>query len=89
MLLIGLRYSSFLFQVLFSLALSYHRLQLWHEANNTYNVIVKNKMFSNAGRLRVNIGNIFFEQGKFSNAVKFYRMALDQIPNTHKDVRYI
>jgi len=75
------------YSVLFSLALSYHRLQLWHEANNTYNVIVKNKMFSNAGRLRVNIGNIFFEQGKFSNAVKFYRMALDQIPNTHKDVR--
>ena len=45
-------------------------------------------MFSNAGRLRVNIGNILYEQNKYSHAVKFYRMALDQIPNTHKDVRY-
>jgi len=75
------------YSVLFNLALSYHRQQLYHEANNTYNVIVKNKMFSNAGRLRVNVGNLFYEQRKYSHAVKFYRMALDQIPNTHKDVR--
>ena len=40
------------------------------------------------GRLRVNMGNIYFEQKKFPHAVKQYRMALDQIPNTHKEMRY-
>ena len=50
------------YSVLFNLALSYHRQQLFQEASNTYNVIVKNKMFSNAARLRVNMGNIYYEQ---------------------------
>ena len=40
-----------------------------------------------AGRLRVNMGNIYFEQKKYPQAVKQYRMALDQVPNTHKDMR--
>lgn len=75
------------YSVLFNLALSYQRQQLYHESNNTYNVIVKNKMFSNAGRLRVNVGNLFYQQRKYAQAVKYYRMALDQIPNTHKDIK--
>ena len=41
-----------------------------------------------AGRLRVNMGNIYFEQKKYPQAIKQYRMALDQVPNTHKDMRY-
>ena len=40
-----------------------------------------------SGRLRVNMGNIYFEQKKYPQAVKMYRMALDQIQNVHKDVR--
>ena len=75
------------FQVLFNLASAYHVNQMYGEAINTYSVIVKNKMFSNAGRLRVNIGNVYFEQRKYSQAIKHYRMALDQIPNSHKEIR--
>ncbi|KAI9338744.1 hypothetical protein BDR26DRAFT_862707 [Obelidium mucronatum] len=60
--------------VLFNLANQYHGLQ-------------NNKMFNQSGRLRVNMGNIYFEQQKYSQAVKMYRMALDQIPNTNKDIR--
>ena len=41
-----------------------------------------------SGRLRVNMGNIHYEQKKYPQAVKQYRMALDQVPNTHKDMRY-
>lgn len=41
------------------------------------------------GRLRVNMGNIYCEQKKYPQAVKQYRMALDQVPNTHKDMRYV
>lgn len=33
------------------------------------------------------MGNIYFEQKKYPQAVKQYRMALDQVPNTHKDMR--
>lgn len=75
------------YTVLFNLASAYHANQMYQEAANTYNVIVKNKMFSNAGRLRVNIGNVFFDQRKYTQAVKHYRMALDQIPQTHKNIR--
>ena len=34
------------------------------------------------------MGNIFYEQKKYLNAVKMYRMALDQIPNTSKEMRF-
>jgi intraflagellar transport protein 88 len=40
------------------------------------------------GRLRVNMGNIYYEQGKLPQAIKHYRMALDQVPITHKEMRY-
>lgn len=39
------------------------------------------------GRLRVNMGNIYVEQGKYPQAIKMYRMALDQIGEQHKAVR--
>ncbi len=42
-------------------------------------VITKNRMFNNAGRLRVNMGNIYFKLGQYAKAIKFYRMALDQV----------
>ena len=35
-------------------------------------------MFNNAGRLKVNMGNIYFKLGQYAKAIKFYRMALDQ-----------
>jgi intraflagellar transport protein 88 len=60
---------------------------MYQEALNSYGVIVKNKMFNQSGRLRVNMGNIYFEQQKYNQAVKMYRMALDQIPNTNRDIR--
>ncbi|EDO27720.1 predicted protein, partial [Nematostella vectensis] len=75
------------YSVLFNLANQYHANKNYNEALNTYQVIVKNKMFSNAGRLRVNMGNIYFEQKKYPQAIKHYRMALDQVPNTHKEMR--
>ncbi|XP_039257756.2 intraflagellar transport protein 88 homolog [Styela clava] len=75
------------YSVLFNLAVQYEANEMFPEALNTYNVVVKNKMFSNAGRLKVNMGNIYFNQGQYMKAIKFYRMALDQVPNTHKDMR--
>ena len=42
-------------------------------------VITKNRMFNNAGKLKVNMGNIHFKMGQYNKAIKYYRMALDQV----------
>ncbi|XP_031439061.1 intraflagellar transport protein 88 homolog isoform X7 [Clupea harengus] len=75
------------YSVLFNLANQYANNDMFQEALNTYSVIVKNKMFSNAGRLKVNMANIYFKQKNYPKAIKFYRMALDQISNAHKEMR--
>ncbi|XP_068276175.1 intraflagellar transport protein 88 homolog isoform X2 [Nyctibius grandis] len=75
------------YSVLFNLASQYAANEMYAEALNTYQVIVKNKMFSNGGRLKVNMGNIYLKQRNYSKAIKFYRMALDQIPSAHKEMR--
>ncbi|ERE88310.1 putative intraflagellar transport protein 88 like protein [Cricetulus griseus] len=77
------------YSVLFNLASQYSANEMYAEALNTYQVIVKNKMFSNAGRLKVNMGNIYLKQRNYSKAIKFYRMALDQIPSVHKEMRCV
>lgn len=76
-------------QMLFNLANQYANNEMYYEALNTYQVITKNKMFTNAHRLKVNMGNIYVQLGQFQKAIKMYRMALDQVPNTHKSLRYI
>ncbi|XP_041858292.1 intraflagellar transport protein 88 homolog isoform X2 [Melanotaenia boesemani] len=75
------------YSVLLNLANQYANNEMYPEALNSYQVIVKNKMFSNAGRLKVNMANIYFKQKNYPKAIKFYRMALDQISNTHKEMR--
>lgn len=65
----------------------YHLNKMHQEALNTYNLLVKNKQYAHSGRLRVNMGNIHFEQAKYPLAIKMYRMALDQVPPTAKDLR--
>ncbi|XP_030284633.1 intraflagellar transport protein 88 homolog isoform X4 [Sparus aurata] len=75
------------YSVLLNLANQYVNNEMYPEALNTYQVIVKNKMFSNAGRLKVNMANIYVKQKNYPKAIKFYRMALDQISNAHKEMR--
>lgn len=65
----------------------YMENNLLNEALNTYQVIVKNKLFANSGRLKVNIGNIYFKKKDYSKAIKYYRMAIDQVPSSHKNIR--
>ncbi|MFH4976663.1 hypothetical protein AB6A40_003372 [Gnathostoma spinigerum] len=75
------------FIVLLNLAHQYMANDLLTEALNTYQVIVKNKMFANSGRLKVNIGNIYFRRKDYKKAIKYYRMSLDQVPNLQKETR--
>ena len=71
------------FAVCFNLADAFHKNRMFEEAINAYNMIVKNKQYAHSGRMRVNLGNIYFEQGKFPQAVKLYRMALDQVSSSN------
>uniref|UniRef100_A0A6G1RI60 Intraflagellar transport protein 88 homolog n=1 Tax=Hypotaenidia okinawae TaxID=2861861 RepID=A0A6G1RI60_9GRUI len=75
------------FSILFNLANQYAANELYAEALNTYQVIVKNKMFSNGGILKVNMGNIYLKQRNYPKAIKFYRMALDQVSSVHQEMR--
>ncbi|XP_033843488.1 intraflagellar transport protein 88 homolog [Periophthalmus magnuspinnatus] len=75
------------YSVLLNLANQYANNEMYLEALNSYQVLIKNKMFSNAGRLKVNMANIYMKQKNYPKAIKFYRMALDQISNAHKEVR--
>ena len=40
-----------------------------------------------SGRLRLNMGNIYFEQGNYTQAMKMYRMALDKFSASHQMMR--
>ena len=55
----------------------YHANGLHQEAINSYTIILKNKQYPQASRLRVNMGNIHFEQKKYDLAIKNYNMAID------------
>jgi intraflagellar transport protein 88 len=69
----------------------HHRNGLLDEALKKYEYCVNkknSKRFTHGGRLRVNMGNIYFEQKKFAEAITQYKRALDIIPTSFKDVRY-
>ena len=65
------------FYVFYNLANMYHANNLHTEAINSYTIILKNKQYPQASRLRVNMGNIYFEQKKYDMAIKNYNMAID------------
>jgi intraflagellar transport protein 88 len=48
----------------------YHLNGMYQEAISTYSLIVKNKQYPQSGRLRVNMGNIYFEQKNYPMAIK-------------------
>jgi intraflagellar transport protein 88 len=76
------------YSVYFNLANQYSANQMFTEALATYNVVVKNKQYPQAGRLRVNMGNIYYQQKNYPSAIKMYRMAMDQIGGASKELRF-
>lgn len=75
------------FYVFYNLANMYHHNGLYQEALNSYTIILKNRQYPQASRLRVNMGNIFFEQKKYDQAIKMYNMALDSTPQQNKEMK--
>jgi len=76
------------YAVCFNLANMYQMNTMYQDALNTYSLIVRNKQYPQAGRLRVNMGNIYFSQKKYSAAIKMYRMALDVINAGCKHMKF-
>ena len=75
------------FYVFYNLANMYHANGLHLEALNSYTIILKNKQYPQASRLRVNMGNIYFEQKKYDQAIKMYNMAIDGTQNLNKEMK--
>jgi intraflagellar transport protein 88 len=76
------------YAVCFNLANQYHANGMLAEALNTYSIVVKNKQYTQSGRLRVNMGNIYYQQKKYPAAIKMYRMAMDQLGNANREMRF-
>merc|ERR1719433_2360787 len=76
------------YAVCLNLAIQHQANDNDNEALTIYTQIVKNKQYPFSGRFRVNMGNIYFKQEKWTGAIKMYRMALDQIPNNVQTIRY-
>ncbi|ESO03760.1 hypothetical protein HELRODRAFT_79910 [Helobdella robusta] len=74
------------YAVKFNLANQQAANNMDNEAIATFQSLVKNKTFSHSGRLKVNIGNIHFKMRQYDKAVKFYKMALDQVSNEYKNM---
>ena len=55
------------YSVCFNLANQHHCCGMYLEALNAYSLIVKNKQYAQSGRLRVNMGNIYYEQKKYAD----------------------
>lgn len=65
----------------------FHANGLHQESLNSYTIILKNKQYPQASRLRVNMGNIYFEQKKYDQSIKMYNMALDSTTQQNKDMK--
>lgn len=65
----------------------YHANGMHQEALNSYTIILKNKQYPQASRLRVNMGNIYFEQKKYDMAIKNYNMAIDSTTQQNKEMK--
>ncbi len=80
-------FSVYFIKILLNIACQYSNAGNYTEALNIYSQLTKNKVFQLSGRLKTNIGNIYFQQKQYLKAIKMYRMALDQIPLTNQDLK--
>lgn len=78
------------FAVWFNLAHAYRKNDMKDEAIDTFSFLVKKKLHPTSAiiRLRVNMGNLFFQGKEYSKALKMYRMALDRVPPTEKELGF-
>lgn len=71
-----------------NLARQLHASKKYKEAVAEYTNIIK-EGYEQSDRLRVNIGNIYYEQKRYPAAIKMYRMAMDKITGTTSSAREV
>ncbi|EAR82438.2 tetratricopeptide repeat protein (macronuclear) [Tetrahymena thermophila SB210] len=76
------------FTVAYNLANQLQANGIYQEALQKYSDIIKSKIYPQAYKLRVNMGNIYFQQEKYSAAIKMYKMVYDWLPPTSKEMRF-
>ncbi|KAL7549269.1 hypothetical protein ACHAWF_012547, partial [Thalassiosira exigua] len=72
----------------FNLATAYEANEMPEEAMKTYTYLAKQRGSPFAGRLRINMGNIYYAQQKYLSAIKMYKMALDQMKSDDKSMAH-
>ncbi len=72
----------------FHLAKVHEANQNYDKAIEVYESLIRQKRFKPyIGRIRINMGNLFNMQEKYSQAIRMYRMALDQTGREDKETR--
>ena len=69
--------SELMYSTWFNLATTYEANDLPDDAIKTYSYLAKQKGNPFTGRIRINMGNVYYSQQKYPSAIKMYKMALD------------
>lgn len=75
------------FAVVFNVAVQHELAGQFEEAMKKYQSLAKDKQFVMPSRIRINMGNIFFRMKKYTQSMRMYQMALDDVPKTHNVLR--
>jgi len=78
------------FAVLFNLAICFEQNEQYDQAMSTYKLMLKTQNSApNARNMHVNIGNLYYRQEQYKAAIKEYRIALDQVPETQRKMGFL
>ena len=72
----------------FCLASAFEANGMPDEAIKTYTYLAKQRGNPFAGRLRINMGNVYYAQKEYPTAIKMYKMALDQTRKGDKSISH-
>lgn len=72
----------------FNLATTYEANDMPEEAIKTYSYLAKQRGNPFTGRLRINMGNVYYAQKQYPSAIKMYKMALDQMRRDDKSISH-
>ena len=78
------------FGIRLNLALIYEGLQLWDEAKQAYMEILQQDYYSPGiqyQRVRINLGNIHYQQGDYKKALTEWKKAVDKVSKENKELR--
>ena len=74
-----------------NIALIYEGLKMYEDARQKYLEIVQKENYYSPGimkdKIRINLGNLYYKQGDFQNAIKEWKKAVDKISKDNKEMR--